>query len=225
MDKYKYNSEQSGLHSKILGEIGSGNRILEIGCAGGYMSSKLQKKGNYVTAIEINPKDAKRASKYCKKVIVGDIEDKDVLRKLKNQKFDVILLADILEHLKNPQGILLDLSRSLTVNGQIIISVPNIAFLTNRLTHFLGSFEYTEWGIIDKTHLKFFTKKTALELITGVGLKVKKFDCVGGFTQLPLFMKIIFPVVGKFQWWKKVEYRLAIFWPEGLAYQFLFICQ
>ncbi|MBI2021515.1 class I SAM-dependent methyltransferase [Candidatus Daviesbacteria bacterium] len=225
MSKYRFNSDQYGIHSKILAEIGSNQKILEVGCASGYISKKLQKKGNIVTAVEIDPSEAKKALRYCQKVYVGDIESKIIFRKIKKLRFNRILLADVLEHFKNPEDTLLNLSNLLDKRGKIIISVPNIAFLTNRLSHLLGRFEYTDWGIMDKTHLRFFTKQTALDLIKKGGLKVVKFDYTGGFTQLPLFMKVIHPLIGEFNWFKKLEYHISGLWPEGLAFQFLFVCQ
>ena len=136
-----------------------------------------------------------------------------------------ILNGDILEHLKNPKYILNTLKTLLKEDGLLYISVPNIAFLTNRLLYLQGKFEYTNIGIMDDSHLRFFTKSSILGLAKSVGLKIIRIDYVGNFTQLPLYMKLFYPILGEKKWWRIFEYKLSGLWPEGLAVQFLLICK
>jgi len=224
-DNYKLTFDKFGAHQKIINWIKPGKRALEVGCTSGYMSKELTKKGCDVTGVEINPKAARKAMRRCRKVIIGDIEKQSTIDKLKREKFEVIILADVLEHLKDPEITLKSLVKFLSKNGKVIVSVPNIAFLTNRFLHLLGRFNYTDWGIMDKTHLRFFTKKSILKLIQNAGLKIEKFDYVANFTQLPLYMQSLYPILGKRFWWRRLEYKISGLWPEGLAVQFLLLCQ
>jgi trans-aconitate methyltransferase len=90
-----------------------------------------------------------------------------------DKKYDAIFLLDVLEHLEHPEQTLLHLKRnSLKEDGFTLISIPNIAHWSTRLELLLGSFQYTEWGILDKTHLRFFTLKTYHELLRGSELEI-----------------------------------------------------
>lgn len=222
---YGLSLDKFGGHQKIINWVGSGKRVLEIGCASGYMSREFTKRGCAVTGIEINPDLARKAKKYVGRTIVGDIENRSIREKLKGERFEVMVLADVLEHLKDPEGVLSSLQSFLAKDGKMIISVPNIAFLTNRLLLFLGRFDYSDWGIMDKTHLRFFTKESILELVKNAGLVVEKIDPIVNFTQLPLYMQTLYPVLGKRDWWRKIEYKIGSFWPNGLAVQFVILCR
>lgn len=220
---YRLNTDSFEVHQKIINLIEKNKKILEIGCASGYLSKEFKKNGCMVTAVEINPAFARKAKKYCQKVIIGDVEQKQTLEKIKGQKFDVIILADVLEHLKNPALTLKSLTKFLKSDGKMIISVPNIGFLTNRLLHLIGRFDYSQWGIMDKTHLRFFTQRTIQQLVENCNLKIENFDFVSNFTQLPFFMQTLFPVVKNVHFWRKIEHKIASLWTQGLAVQFLLI--
>lgn len=222
---YKLTLDEFGAHQKIINWVGEGESVLEVGCASGYMARQLCKKGCRVTGIEIDSQAARKAKRYCQKVIIGDVEDQSVIRELAEAKFETVVLADVLEHLRNPQNTLENLGRFLKREGKVIISVPNIGFLTYRLLHLLGRFDYAPWGIMDRTHLRFFTKGLILEVVKSSGLKVEKFDWVANFTQLPLYMQTLYPILGKRRWARKLEYKITGLWPEGLAVQFLLLCQ
>lgn len=222
---YQLEYDKFGAHQKIIQWVEPVKRVLEIGCSSGYMSKELAKKDCAVTGIEINPEVAKEARKHCQKVIIGDVESQATIGKLGNKKFEVIILADVLEHLKDPESVLINLLKYLDRRGKIIISVPNIAFLTNRLLHLFGRFDYTDWGIMDRTHLRFFTRESILQLVGKSGLKLVKFDYVANFTQLPLYMQTLYSILGKRSWWRRLEYKITGLWPVGLAVQFLLVCQ
>jgi len=223
--KYKFNPDEFEVHQKIINWVFPGQKVLDVGCASGYLAKELIKRHCRVTGIEIDPLAVHKAEKFCNTVIVGDIENDKIRDKLNGEKFSVIILADVIEHLKSPEATLISLMAFLDIGGQVIISVPNIAFVTNRLSHLLGNFDYSDWGIIDKTHLHFFTKKTIFELIKKAGLNVVRFDYVANFTQLPFFMQTFYPILGKQQWWRKIEYKIGGLWSSGLAVQFILLCQ
>jgi 2-polyprenyl-3-methyl-5-hydroxy-6-metoxy-1,4-benzoquinol methylase len=103
---------------------------------------------------------------------IVDLDDQK-LPKFDN-KFDLIVLGDVLEHLKRPDIILKNLKELLASHGRIIISVPNIAQIKIRLKLLLGNFDYQDYGIMDRTHLKFFTQKTIKNLIIQAGYQIER---------------------------------------------------
>lgn len=228
MQKLKYGKlsrDRFGAHSKIINLVGKHKDILEVGCVSGYMSREIVKRNNRVWGVDIDPVSAKIAKRYCQRVIIGDIERTGTLDKLKGRKFDRIILADTLEHLKDPPETLSRLVKYLKVDGTMIISVPNIAFLTNRILLLLGKFDYTDYGIMDRSHLRFFTRKTLTAMIKSSGLKIVNFDYVANFTQLPLFMQTIYPIVQGKDWFRRLEYKIAGLWKDALAVQFVVVCK
>ncbi|MBN1941233.1 MAG: class I SAM-dependent methyltransferase [Candidatus Diapherotrites archaeon] len=167
-----YNAQNFSSHSQIVNLAGGGNKIIEFGCGKGFVTEQLQKHGNKVTGVEINTENAKRAKKFCSKIFIGDIEKMD-FRKL-GSGFDVALFGDVLEHLKNPEGTLGKTGRILGKNGRVIASIPNIANWKIRLGLLGGKFDYAEQGILDKTHLKFFTLKNAKKLFNENNFVIEK---------------------------------------------------
>lgn len=221
--KYTFDPSPFGVHQKIIQSVPNGSAILEIGFASGYIAEKLKKNGNTIVGVEINKQDALRAKNIYEKIVIGNIEDINILKKIGTRKFDVIIFADVLEHLQDPNFVLKNIKKLLSPKGNIIISVPNIAFLTNRFLHLLGNFDYQDWGIMDRTHLRFFTYKTLLQLVQSSGLHISQFDYIGNFTQLPLYMQTIHPLFRQRLWWKKIEHAITGLWPQGLAVQFFLI--
>lgn len=171
------NSESS--HAKLLRLVGKGKKVLEVGCATGYVSKVLKEKLNcYVTGIEIDHEAAKEAEKYCEKVIVGDIEEIDLFKTLGDERFDVITFGDVLEHLKNPERVLAAVRTFLADGGYVLASIPNIAHISVALELLSGRFDYRSLGLLDDTHLRFFTKKSILSLFRNTGYEIVLWDRV-----------------------------------------------
>jgi len=166
-------------HQRMVRLIGRNKRVLEVGSGPGFVSKRLKQNGCDVFAVEIDPEKAKDAKKFCEKVFVGNIEE--IKLALSKQSFDVILFGDVLEHLKNPEETLLKLKDFLKKDGRIIVSLPNIANWKIRLKLGFGKFDYEDWGILDKTHLRFFTRKTARKLIEDAGFEIEKEEHVPSF--------------------------------------------
>ncbi|MFH1519344.1 MAG: class I SAM-dependent methyltransferase [Candidatus Omnitrophota bacterium] len=169
------------------------SKVLDVGCSKGYMAKELNKKGCKVTGVEIDKNAARAAKNYCVDVINADIEKQDELPCPENS-FDYILCLDVLEHLMRPDVILNKLKRYLSPNGEIIISIPNIARFEHRLKLLSGIFDYSECGALSKGHLRFFTYKTAKVLIESSGYKIKAVKSTG----LGFIIKI-FPGLFAFQ--------------------------
>ena len=169
--------------AKMLIFIGTNKRVIDFGCASGYFSELLTTKGCIVTGVEINPEAAKLAEQYCQQVIVADLDFVSLQEILPNQLFDVAIFGDVLEHLRNPWQILKETKSLLKPDGYVVASIPNIAHGSIRLSLLQGKFEYSELGILDNTHLRFFTRKTVEELFEKSGYLIELTDR----TTLPIF--------------------------------------
>jgi O-antigen biosynthesis protein len=159
-------------HANVIRLVGSSRRVLELGPATGYMTEVLQANDCSVVAIEIDPDMARRAGKFCERVIVGDLDELDLAAELGEERFDVILAADVLEHLKDPLGALKRLRPLLSPEGFFVVSLPNIAHAGVRLALLQGRFEYTDLGLLDSTHLRFFTHMSIMDMFDEAELAV-----------------------------------------------------
>ena len=165
-------------HQKIIEYVGKNKRVLDIGCATGYLAKEFRKNGCHVLGIEMDEEAAKVAGQYCDDILVGDVEQ---IRRLPYPEgsFDIIVYADVLEHLKRPDLVLLRFKKYLSKSGQLIVSVPNIAYFTIRLKLLLGRFEYGEKGILDTTHLRFFTLNSIKKMLYECSYRITKIDYTG----------------------------------------------
>jgi SAM-dependent methyltransferase len=160
--------------AKTVEFVGRNQRVLEIGCANGRMSRLLTAQGCEVTGVELNPVLAKMAREHCQRVILGNIEDDAVLPA--EEQFDVALMADVIEHLAYPDRLLERLRGYLRPGGSVVIAVPNVLFGPIRVRFMFGRFNYSATGgILDATHLRFFTAKTIRELMTASGYTIESF--------------------------------------------------
>jgi glycosyltransferase involved in cell wall biosynthesis/2-polyprenyl-3-methyl-5-hydroxy-6-metoxy-1,4-benzoquinol methylase len=172
-------NNQNSSHTKIIHLVGRDKKVLEFGCAAGHMSAILKDQLNcQVVGIEINPEDAQKAVAFCQQVIIGDIETYQWCEKLGGEKFDVAIFSDVLEHLKDPKGVLIKAKNFLNEDGYILASVPNVANISIRLELLLGSFEYEELGILDDSHLKYFTLKSLINTVRNAGFYIDLLDFV-----------------------------------------------
>ncbi len=175
--KYNLSPKKYGTHGIILNKIPSNSIVLDVGCAGGYLSHILsEKKYCNVVGMDIDEHSIKEARKYCHNTILGNVEE--TIDGVK-EKYDIILIADILEHLINPSIFLKKASKKIKKNGYMIISMPNIACLSIRTKLLLGSFNYTKTGILDETHLHFYTRSSAKKLITDSDLIIDEIIPIG----------------------------------------------
>jgi 2-polyprenyl-3-methyl-5-hydroxy-6-metoxy-1,4-benzoquinol methylase len=136
--------------------------VLDIGCGSGAIGQYLKERGlSDIHAVETDSK-ARDAVRDIYKSIHED------LTFYQNQKFDLILLLDVLEHLLEPSIFLKKVFEIVKPGGVVLISLPNVAHWSVRFSLLFGNFNYTERGILDRTHLHFFTRKTALALVNKI---------------------------------------------------------
>ena len=176
---------------------------LDVGCNTGNLGQVLIKNKNcLVDGIDFDSSVLKSAKKngYSKTLLLNlnnDLSGVNLLRK----KYQVIIFADILEHLIYPVKILLHFKKYLTPNGYIIISLPNIAFLLYRIQLLLGNWNYREYGTLDNTHLKFFTIKSGTKMVEAAGLRIIELIPYNQFGILRYIkpLEIIFPSLFAYQ--------------------------
>jgi SAM-dependent methyltransferase len=142
-----------------------GLRILDVGCGFATTSQYLQKLGNDVTGVEESAEASTVAEQRIARVIRADllVAEPDGL-------YDAIIFADVLEHVAWPVGVLRRYLQWLAPGGSVIISLPNVGLWSVRFAHLFGRWEYAETGVLDRTHLRFFTRRSARWLIDEAGL-------------------------------------------------------
>jgi 2-polyprenyl-3-methyl-5-hydroxy-6-metoxy-1,4-benzoquinol methylase len=163
---------ENNCHAFALSFVGYNKSLLEVGCSTGYITKILVERGCDVVGVELDPEAAKAAEQWAERVVVGNIDDGEVWNYVKDESFDVVLLGDVLEHLRDPLNALRQAVRKLKPSGFVVTSIPNVAHGDVRLSLLQGRFRYTEVGLLDRTHIKFFTLDTARELLTQAGLLV-----------------------------------------------------
>jgi SAM-dependent methyltransferase len=137
------------------------------------MSEVLKNRlGCTVVGVEIDRDAAALAEQHTERVIVGDAEKIDYAAELAGEEFDVVLFADVLEHLKEPADVLRRVRPFVAENGVVVASIPNIAHASVRLALLGGEFRYREWGLLDDTHLRFFTRASIQDLFEETGYVV-----------------------------------------------------
>jgi len=216
----------------------AGLRVLDVGCGFATTSERIQTLGNEVTGIEESAEACDVAAKRIADVVQADLQSAD----LGDAQFDVLIFADVLEHLAWPVSVLKRYLRWLAPGGSVIVSLPNVGLWSVRFAHLFGRWEYEETGVLDRTHLRFFTRKSARRLVGEAGLSVMKTTYNPGLLRpfVPLAKKMM--NVGRasarpsspdallnsraYQLYLKTAYPIeravASLWPGMLAFQMIF---
>jgi 2-polyprenyl-3-methyl-5-hydroxy-6-metoxy-1,4-benzoquinol methylase len=196
----------------------SNQNILDIGCFSGELLNRVkinQKVSNSYFGADLENYLSKEFSfiKFCSL----DFNDKNLNKVFENQKFDIVILGDILEHLVNPWSALSNIEQIIQDSSRILISIPNSGHWYFRLKILFGKIEYTNNGLFDKTHLRFFTKKSSKELI-----KDSKFEIIElNYSSLP--WENLFKGGFGSRILSIFERLLILLRPQLFAYQFIFL--
>jgi 2-polyprenyl-3-methyl-5-hydroxy-6-metoxy-1,4-benzoquinol methylase len=147
-------------------------RILDVGCGEGRFGQQLKGKLNAeVWGVEMFEAAAEIARQRLDQVLVGDVMQQ--LKELPDDYFDCIIFNDVLEHLVDPYQVLLSMKQKLSPRGVVVASIPNIRYFRNLFELVIrGSWRYVEYGTLDNTHLRFFTKKSVKETFESLGYRV-----------------------------------------------------
>jgi len=206
-----------GKYAKVAHRLPPQSSILEIGCNTGYFSRVLMGYGHNVLGIEKDEDTVKIARHEGIPVVCGDIENPEVIPSIE-MKFDFVLLMDILEHLKDPADVLKRLKSVLNKNGRIVVTGPNVAYWAVRKALLFGRWNYSDSGILDRTHLHFFTASAWCFLIEEAGYEIISFEPAEGmipfehiFSKVPVIRPLV-PVL------RRMALRL---WSELFSIVFL----
>lgn len=190
-------------------------RILDVGCGSGSMGRELKRTRQLeVWGVEYNSEAASRAVNNLDYVLPGSIEDN--IPFLPDKYFDTIVFADVLEHLTDPESVLTRIHSKLSDSGEMIVSLPNVRFWNVIVNLLQGQWNYEEAGILDKTHLRFFTYSSASQLLQSSGYTIK--DCIAvTANNIEVPGKVIEALTS-------VGYNVSGLKEEGIQFQYLFKC-
>ena len=172
-----FNPSYIKARSNIVKRVPSGSRrVLDVGCATGATGERLKEltPGLQVVGVELDPEMAKVARTRLDEVLVGDVGEILESGALEGQRFDCIILADLLEHVVDPWELLRTLVRHLEPGGTIMSSLPNVRHVSTIFSLlFAKRWPYRDRGIHDRTHLRFFAQRNLKDLFEGAGLSMK----------------------------------------------------
>lgn len=176
-------------HVMAIGRVPAHSRVLDLGVADGSVAAVLKDMGCEVWGVELEEEAAEAARAVCDQVVVADLNTFAFAEQLDGQPFDVVLMLDILEHLSDPAAVLGRVKAVVAEGGWGIISLPNVAHASVRLALLKGRFRYTEMGLLDRTHLRFFDRAGVDDLLEQAGWGM--FDMVRvtrrlGTTEIPV---------------------------------------
>lgn len=202
--------------SLIINQIKRGSTVLEFGPANGRMTKYLKEALDCkVYLVEIDDEAGKEALQYGEDLIIDDIETYSWYEKYENLRFDYITFADVLEHLRNPEEVIVRAKQLLKQDGSIIFSVPNMAHNSVLISLLNHEFEYTKVGLLDNTHIHFFTKNSIENMLNRTGLTAaKRFATYApvGATEIPVHNEDVPGIEPLF--WKSRRY--------GEVYQYVY---
>jgi len=147
--------------------------VLDVGCGFATTSQHIEALGNRVTGVEESREAVSKARSRVGQVVHADLQRfETIAAELDGARFDAIIFADVLEHLAWPAGVLDNYLALLKPGGTVIVSLPNVGLWSVRLAILTGRFEYEDTGVLDRTHLRFFTRRSARRLLDNAGLSV-----------------------------------------------------
>jgi SAM-dependent methyltransferase len=170
---YDYHVTPGAVGDIVPNMVGNGVKVLELGTGPGAITKQLHAKGCKVTGLEIDATAIPLVEPpYCERVIQADLNNPDWAALLVSERFDVIVMTDVLEHLYDPWRTLEAASGLLVPNGAVIVSLPHIGHSAVLASLLNGRFDYQRWGLLDRTHIRFFGLCNVPELFSGAGLKI-----------------------------------------------------
>lgn len=184
--------------------------VLETGCSTGFLSRLIAANGSRVVGIELDKEAAQIATQNCQRVLSCNLNSPEWVHQV-GEVFDLVTYGDVLEHLTDPLAVLRQTRELLAPGGRVLICLPNIAHWTIRAKLLAGNFRYQSMGILDVTHMRFFTIENAKQLIVDARFRIIWFrPIIGGrFT-------------GKFRpFWQS----LANVVPGLFSYQIMFLVE
>jgi len=191
-------------YQQIAKRIVTASRVLDVGCGAGDLGRSLNGKQCNVTGWDLK---LDRINANCEAYQL--LEEHDIeTQGFGSEKYDVIVFSDVLEHLSDPEKVLKKSRESLSSGGMLLVSLPNVAYLDNRIGLLQGNWNYIDKGILDRTHLKFFTLFAAEQFLVSAGYRIQEID-----PEIPVINSA---------WKSSIFSMLSKAWPELFAIGWVF---
>ncbi|KFB74470.1 MAG: class I SAM-dependent methyltransferase [Candidatus Accumulibacter phosphatis] len=160
--------------ASVVRFVGQDRKVLEIGAGPGSITRFLSGKNRcHVTAAEVDDSAIEKLRQFCDRVIKLDLNAPNWTDSLQEEGlFEVVVIADVLEHLYDPWQVLQDAKRLLAPGGHLVVSLPHAAHCAIVACLIEGDFEYRDWGLLDRTHIRFFGMRNIQNLFDGAGLSI-----------------------------------------------------
>ncbi len=191
--------------------------MLDLGFGAGLLARRVRPACRYLAGVELDPEAAKEGAPFFDDPVTGDLLE-GVSGPWK-EPFDVVVAGDVLEHLPRPEVLLGSLRSLLKPDGVLLLSLPNVANVTVRLGLLFGRFQYAPRGILDRTHLRFFSRATGRALLEESGFRVLSIDTTAMPLELALPALSRPPLAG---FARAAALAAARTWPTLFGYQFVY---
>lgn len=177
--KYKYKITPNSAPERVVRMVQENKRVLELGSGPGTITKEMTGNGCRVTALEIDPSAIEIVRDHCEHVYPCDFNRPDWPSSLPDiGQFDVLVAADVFEHLYDPWSCLQQLNQFLSPKGSLVVSLPHVGHAAIMACLFNSNFDYQSWGLMDKTHIRFFGLKNIQSLFEDAGFKIIEVDFV-----------------------------------------------
>lgn len=213
-EAYAYKPSPNSSHGVVLELIDDDDRplrILDVGCGPGWVAGELRRRGHHVTGVDVVAAEGVRDR-------TDEFFEVDVERGLPaevGEGYDVVIAADVIEHVRDPDALLAGLAGRMSVDGRILASVPNFGHWYPRVRTAAGLFDYDQRGILDRTHLRFFTRRSFRRTVAHTGLVTTAERYVG----LPFDVLGVDGSIGRTA--QAIDRIVTAVWPTMFAYQFV----
>lgn len=226
----------------ILRGLGQELNVLDVGCGSGVHGAELKRiHGHRVVGVDLSKVSVEKAKSRLAEAYVADVTKPELYPFFGRRQFDVIVFSDILEHLYDPFDVLTRHYALLAPGGHVLISLPNVAIWNIRLELLAGRFEYQDTGTLDRTHIRFFTRRTFRRFTKEAGLDVSRRRITPGILRplVPLIKRLYGksgqpdsssimdsgPYQFYMKWFYPIERAICQAWPALLAFQFVVLAK
>ena len=212
------NDEKDSL-ARIIRLLKPEEDVLELGPAEGYLTKFMHDKLKCrVDCVEISSEMAVNAEKYCNKMVVANLDEIDLEETFQEKDYDCVIIADVLEHIKEDAKALDACHTLLKKDGRLILSVPNIAHSSVIGSLLKGQFEYRDQGLLDRSHIKFYTRESILSLLNKCNFHVVSIDTISILPEETQIGDSLTDLPHELQ-------KLIYDRPDAFAYQFIITCE
>lgn len=176
---YEYEVTPGSAPDRVVHMVGANKKILELGSGPGAITRKLFENNCRVTALEIDASAIEIVKQYCENVYPCDFNDPAWPESIPDiEQFEVLVAADVFEHLYDPWACIKVLHRYLAPDGSLVVSLPHVGHAAIMACLLDSDFDYHSWGLLDKTHIRFFGLKNMQSLFADAGLKIIEVEYV-----------------------------------------------